>query len=110
MNRELVMKSATEKADKIKALLKSRDTDISFYGKVQDQYGQNVTAAKIIANITSSSVIPPYFKDMKAISGEVLIALAVFFYTVPVIPGLNFGFCPFCIGRPNVIFHFSIIS
>jgi len=70
INREMRIKGEAEKADKIKALLKSRDTDISFYGKVQDQYGQAISNAKIVGNKTSSSVMPPYFKDIKTISTD----------------------------------------
>lgn len=50
--------SDQDKMSRIKQVLKSRDVDITFYGKVVDQYGDPVEDAEILIHITHYSPNP----------------------------------------------------
>ncbi len=68
MAHEMRVKSQLEKSDQIKSLMQSSDTEIKFYGKVQNQYGQPVEAAEVVFNLHYFSLTEPYFEGSKKIS------------------------------------------
>ena len=68
MAHEMRVKSQLEKSDQIKSLMQSSDTEINFYGKVQNQYGQPVEAAEVLFNLHYFSLTEPYFEGSKKIA------------------------------------------
>ena len=68
MAHEMRVKSQLEKNDQIKSLMQRSDTEINFYGKVQNQYGQPVEAAEVVFNLHYFSLTEPYFEGSKKIA------------------------------------------
>ena len=55
MSHEMRITGGDGKNEQIKSLMQSSDTEINFYGKVQNQYGQPVEAAEVVFNFHDSS-------------------------------------------------------
>ena len=68
MSHEMRMTGGDEKNEQIKSLMQSSDTEINFYGEVQNQYGQPVEAAEVVFNLHYFSLTAPYFEGSKKIT------------------------------------------